>query len=188
MIQNIAAGNRPLSLAAAFRRVSSLIRSDKVDYDWDMQSRCNCGLVAQAALGVSRSQLTKLLKPSDGETWADFAHEHCPVTGIPTLKIFRALHDAGLRFEDYQALEDLSSPEIIARVQADGTHVTLIERRFIFFRVSKSVQKEIQYDDEMSLAVYLEAWASLIEEFHAANQQPTEVAMEQAELRPLVTK
>ncbi len=178
--------NRPITLASSLRRVAELLRNGQVSYEWSKADQCNMGLVARASLGLSRNQFNKLEKPvNDIAGWDERAEAHCPITGIPELKLFRVLHDVGFRFEDYHEVEGLSNPDVCDRIKRDGRFVEQSERRNWWGRKMPAVvQRKIQYDEEQSLIVYLEAWAAMIEEFNSA--MPSDAAMEQAESRPLV--
>lgn len=191
MKTNIA--DRPLTLAAHFRTVATLLRSNVVEYDWYGPHSCNCGLVAQSVLGVSSDTLDKRInalakkhKLSDHH-WGNLAKHACPITGIPAAGIFSGLKGAGIEFIDFSQLEALSNLDVLARISADKTHVdTKVKRRFFRADVVETIQKEIEPDERPSLIVYLEAWAAMIEEFHAKNT-PTDAALEALESRPLVT-
>lgn len=179
--------DRPLSLAVSLRRVAELLRNGRVEYEWDLSNQCNMGLIARAALGLSRNQFSKLEKPvSHQPLWEERAEAYCPMTGIPEIKLFRVLHDVGFRFEDYGEAENLSNPDVVERIKHDGRFIETNERRNWFGRkIPVTIQRRIHRDEEQSLIVYLETWALLIEEFHAA-KAPTDAALEQVESRPLV--
>ncbi len=182
--------DRPLSLAAHLRSLGDKLRRNTLTYAWDNRSKCNCGLLARTIIGCSSEQLDKMLNVQVKATWRDLANERCSLTGISTDKVFSALMKAGLQFDDITELEFMSNVDVIERVKAGEWTHTVTRKRFL--RRPKKVMEPIpiKHDNAAALVTYVETWAKMIEEFHAARQPapPTEAAMEATELRPLVIK
>lgn len=188
--------NRPLSLATHLRAVATHLRNNTLHYDWKFADRCNCGLLARSILGISAKELAVKLEahghsefataefPSTMPTWRERAANHCPLTGIPRDEIFRGLHAAGLQFRDYTELENQSNAEVREQI---ARQFTITETKKRMFRSPVEVKKNVavRKDDHLSLIAYLESWARLIEEYHAAHAT-TEQHLEVVERRPLV--
>lgn len=170
-------GDRPLSLAGQMNHLAGLLENKQIQYNWNKPTTCNCGLLARSSLGLSRDELSKLLTPvivrdEDGSAcWKAMASCGCSITGEPIAAIFKKLAKAGLLFSDFADLEYLQNPVVLKRVRG-----RIGWRRFF-----------LSHKSESSLAQYLRAWASLIEEHHAARSaSPTEAQLEAVETRPLV--
>lgn len=178
MQTNIA--DRPLSLAGHLRNVADQLRNGTVEYGWGHPATCNCGLLARSVLGISRAKLEKMI-PEESGTWQEFADEQCPLSGLPHKKIFRQLTQAGFVFGDFKHLESLSHRSILAK-----TTKTLITKRFLRPDIKTEINLVSHKDSEYEVALYMETWAGMIEEFNKANARPSDAHLEQVELRPLV--
>lgn len=107
------------------------LESDIIHYDWTKQSSCNCGVVAQAVLGIEPSDLKLQLDPlfdpktlskrldikleNANPTWKNGVKAYCDITGQSKIEIFNKLFSAGLRIEDIAHLEYLENPAILKK-------------------------------------------------------------------------
>jgi len=107
------------------------LKNNTIHYDWKEQSSCNAGLVAQAMLGLGRSELTKerqsifkILEDVNKDrrereqsayslTWKNAIKWSCPITGESGHRIIDRLEKAGLSRKDIVHLEYLENPAIL---------------------------------------------------------------------------
>lgn len=163
-------GDRPLSLAAHLRHVSSLLSTKAVGYDWKLYNACNCGLLARSILGLTSGELLAQLEEiergvphAEGSlpTWTSMSKTYCPLNpDIPAASIFKTLRNAGLSQTDFNHVEYLSHPEL-----------------------SKVGSAKERFTD---VAAYMTRWAEVIEAFHAAKTSAADAVLEAIESRPLV--
>lgn len=100
------------------------LENDTVYYNWQEHHSCNCGIVAQAATGMSSGEIWELFSPLQlGKknktkkqlTWKSATHIYCTITGQTEEEIFKKLFKAGLSAEDIVHLEYLENPAILKR-------------------------------------------------------------------------
>lgn len=107
------------------------LKNNTIHYDWKEQSSCNAGIVAQAMLDISRSELDidrqsvfKELRKVNEErlesgqaehslTWKNAIKWSCPITGESGHRIIDRLEKAGLSRKDIVHLEYLENPAIL---------------------------------------------------------------------------
>lgn len=190
-------GDRPLSLAGHFRNVATLLRSGALTYDWRHHHSCNCGLLARAITGSSAFDLMSRMRHSknvsageDGKTnWSKMAEGVCSIAGVTHDELFEELFKAGLKFEDISSLEFLSNPVIRDHMEKNFTFTKQYKKYALFGpTMTKTVAGKAVHDERNSLIGYLESWAALIEQFHAAKPavQTFDEKMDAVETRPLV--
>lgn len=157
-----------MTLSQTLNMVADKLDAGTVEYSWWNPQQCNCGVVAQAILGISRSKLDKFLDRYEGGTWEGMVNEVCPMTGRPTARIFAELHDAGLTRDDLIHLERLSDPNVLALLPK--THIVTVKK---WFRKPKQEVRQIKYKKSHvgDLSQYLRALAKLKEEEPV--EQPT---------------
>lgn len=117
--------NKKDKLIKSLNLVINSLKNDTIHYDWQSQSSCNCGIVAQAITGMNRkeishaySEVNSALKNIDKDiarTWKNGVKYFCPITGEPMFKIFKDLFDNGLTKEDIVHLEFMDNPAILER-------------------------------------------------------------------------
>ena len=93
-------------LILGFREAASRLRDYNVKYAWDKPCNCNCGILAQAILGLTGDQLFERYQPCG--TWSSYAEYNmrmCADTGIPHDELFKILQEAGLELGDYNLIE-----------------------------------------------------------------------------------
>jgi hypothetical protein len=103
------------------------LRNGTIHYDWKEQCSCNAGIVSQAVLGISGSELEIAKQPlfdtvyvmheADStvqRTWKNAIMHGCPLTGKSVPTIIKDLEEAGLSRNDIVHLEFLDNPGILA--------------------------------------------------------------------------
>jgi hypothetical protein len=154
-----------MTLSNKLRYVADRLDDNTLDFDWEKQHKCCCGVVAQILLSKTqfeiRRQFQTLTKATGGGeyvTWGDLTNRVCPITGMPEAEMFRQLYEAGLTREDIIHLEYLSDPKVLALMPPKKKRVL---RWFCFREVN-----HWKYDEEDSrdLAVYLRGLAKLKEQ------------------------
>ncbi len=148
--------DRPLHLAGVLDNAADELSRTWFGYEWNDRTRCNCGIVARQVLRTNAAQLRKLLPPiyADGvfrPTWRSMTEVCCSDTGLTQNEVFTQLFAAGLRVEDFPHLEDLSHPEIVARMTP--------------YRRERSPVRRSRKSDVIA---YLRGWAEGIEAHHDA--------------------
>lgn len=96
-------------------RAADMIEEAPWDYSWLNSARCNCGVLAQAVLGINRHELYPMLAGFHKTTWSaiiDESRKLCPTTLLPVQKVVDALFEAGFTENELIGLEGLDSPPI----------------------------------------------------------------------------
>ena len=145
--------DRPLHLAGVLDNAADELSRTMIGYQWKDRTRCNCGVVARQVVQTTPSKLKKLLPPIyDGgnfyPTWSSMTEHYCSTTGLTKNEVFQGLFTAGLIYSDFSHLEELSHPEILARMEP-------------LRREKKPVLRSRKSD----VIAYLRAWAMGIEAF-----------------------
>lgn len=114
--------NKKEKLINSLNIAISSLKNDTIYYDWQRQSSCNAGIVAQAVLDKTpdeisklRSSLFKNLPEKVDNTWKNAIKHGCSVTGKSMFEIINQLTEAGLSKEDIVHLEYLENPAILER-------------------------------------------------------------------------
>ncbi len=119
------------NLIKALKVAINALTNGTIFYNWVNPTSCNCGIVAQAVLGVSPIELKQIATPffeksaaelkriapsrKDGHpTWKESVQTACPITGEPTFEIIKRLKGIGMDKEDIVHLEFLENPAILA--------------------------------------------------------------------------
>ena len=106
------------------------LENDTVDYNWNVQEQCNCGVVSQAILGLHVDEFHQKVKSNNlfshkmfdkkdvgGEqrpkTWKNAVKAWCPIANKPFKTIFTELTDAGLSPDDICHLEYMENKAIL---------------------------------------------------------------------------
>lgn len=113
--------------------VISGLKNNTIHHNWLRQESCNCGVVAQAILGIGPLKLKEYfvetnmfkrnvlasysgMKESEVHmTWQNAVKAYCPITGEPLITVFKKLRDAGLTSDDIVHLEHMTNPIILKR-------------------------------------------------------------------------
>ncbi|MGL5062325.1 MAG: hypothetical protein ACRC62_20300 [Microcoleus sp.] len=108
------------------------------DYNWFDTENCNCGLLVRNA-GLSFD--AKECGLCTNASWSIFASNTCLRTGLPLHGVIKQLVAIGLTTEDICQLETCSNPAVKRKIGRD------------YFTAC----------DADSVAVYLRAWASILD-------------------------
>ncbi len=146
--------NRPLYLAGVLDNAADELKRTWFGYEWNDRTRCNCGVVARLIFEASPTKLKTLLPPiyENGvfcPTWEAMTETHCPDSGMAQNEVFRTLLQAGLRRGDFLHLEQLSDPQVMARM---APH--------------RQTKRAVRRSRKSDVIAYLRGWATGIEEFH----------------------
>jgi hypothetical protein len=149
--------DRPLHLSGVLDNAADQLNRTWFGYEWNDRTRCNCGIVACEILRSSPARLQKLLPPiyENGvfrPSWRSMTETYCADTGLARHEVFGPLLAAGLRPADFAHLEELSHPEIRARMGP-------------FRRATDAVRHSRKSD----VVAYLRAWAVGIEAWREAH-------------------
>jgi hypothetical protein len=114
--------NRKEKLINSLNIAIKSLQNETVLYDWNKQSSCNAGIVAQAVLDKTPEELTEMRKsifkniPEKlDNTWKNAIKYGCSVTGKSMFEIITQLSEAGLTKEDIVHLEYLENPAILEK-------------------------------------------------------------------------
>lgn len=82
------------------------------DYEWTDTQRCNCGFLAQVAMGINSCELRESMHYKSG-AWTDIVKtsEYCPQTGLALKEVFKVLKSLGFKKTDFRKLEYLNGDE-----------------------------------------------------------------------------
>jgi hypothetical protein len=113
------------------------------EYQWSHFGKCNCGHLAQTATRISARDIHRTAHRKLSE-WSEIPDDFCPQTGVLIDRVIDTLFELGLTNTDLRHLEDLTDPEVLARLPGG--------RRYL---------QRNQRDD---VIVYLRTWAGLLRE------------------------
>lgn len=109
-------------------------------YEWGHMGSCNCGHLAQNVTSFTRAEIQQFALQKRGD-WSEQIVDYCPTSGYPMDLIIGRMIEFGFTQSDLRQLENLSNPEILAKVG-----VTFFNRNVM----SDTVK-------------YMNAWADLLE-------------------------
>lgn len=120
-------------LIKSLNLVINSLKNDTIEYNWQKQANCNCGIVAQAITGKNSNEIQTLFKDvivslgiidkSIDKTWKNGVKHLCPITGESIHKIFNELFKNGLSKEDIVHLEFMDNPAILERSKIKTTEI-----------------------------------------------------------------
>jgi hypothetical protein len=113
------------------------------EYQWSHFGKCNCGHLAQTATRISARDIHRTAHRKLSE-WSEIPDDFCPQTGVLIDRVIDTLFELGLTNTDLRHLEDLTDPEVLARLPGGWRYLQRNQR-----------------DD---VIVYLRTWAGLLEE------------------------
>lgn len=105
-------------LITALRTAATALENGTFAYDWELPESCNCGIIASTLMHVSIDSLKGILPdygPQEG-SWKCMVGRYCPVTGLSENIVIRAMQESGMSQLDMVELENLSSPEVLKRM------------------------------------------------------------------------
>ena len=113
------------------------------EYQWSHFGKCNCGHLAQTATRISARDIHRTAHRKLSE-WSEIPDDFCPQTGVLIDRVIDTLFELGLTNTDLRHLEDLTDPEVLARLPGG--------RRYL------------QRNQRDEVVVYLRTWADLLAE------------------------
>lgn len=157
------------------------LENDTVNYQWDRQSSCNCGVVIQAMCGITEGKLQNRINEErlfndnifDGangksKTWKNAIKLHCPITGDSIKQIFNDLKEKGLTTKEMTHLEFLNNKEILENTDIKTfdivekevfSHYEIVKDDSFFgklFNLNKKVEKYVIIKEEKPNKYYRE--------------------------------
>ncbi len=129
-------------LISALRTTAKRLRTD-VQYYWSHQGSCNCGHLAQTITQLSKTEIHHYAIERHGD-WEDHAEDYCPTSGHHLDSILTQMLAFGLQRSDIGELERLSNTTILNRIPPE--------------------RRALQYNRRDDVILYMETWASLLEE------------------------
>lgn len=163
-------------LITALRTAATAMEDGTFYYEWHEPSCCNCGSLFCALTGKSAAELQAEIPEAIGEdtsaTWENLIGQHCPITGMPTQKLFRELFGYGLTQKDMMNLEYLSDPKVIERVNINESVQEVIPSRRKWYQLRtpkptvtiKNVRVKLNHENKEHVIAYMRAWADLLTE------------------------
>lgn len=144
-------------------------------YEWSEPSCCNCGSLFCALTGKSAAELRAEVPDAidgKGATWEELIGQHCPITGMPTQKLFRELFGYGLTQKDMINLEYLRDSKVIARIDLNESVREEIPARRKWYQLRtpaptvlvKNVRVKLDHENKEHVIAYMRAWADLLTE------------------------
>ncbi len=129
-------------LIDALRTTAKRLRTD-VQYYWSHQGSCNCGHLAQTITQLSKTQIHSYAIERHGD-WDDHAEDYCATSGHHLDSIITQMLEMGMERHDIGELERLSNAKILLRLPPE--------------------RRALQYNRREDVILYMEAWATLLEE------------------------
>jgi hypothetical protein len=163
-------------LIAALRTAATAMEVGTFRYKWSSPSCCNCGSLFCALTGKSAVELQAEIPGAIGEntsaTWGTLIAQHCPMTGLPTQKLFRELLGYGLTQVDMMNLEYLRDSKVIARMNLNESVREEIpaQRKWYQLRTPrptvlvKNVRVKLNHKNKEHVIAYMRTWADLLTE------------------------
>lgn len=156
-------------LITALRTAATSIENGTFTYSWTDPTRCNCGVLACSLLGLAPRKLNERIQDMPkqtgiGMTWTHFAATVCPITGIPEHALFKTLFSHGLTQADFHHLEYLTDERIRSRMQMPSSPKPQTFTQWLFDQPSDTEHETIDYKNGAHVALYMRAWARLLEE------------------------
>jgi hypothetical protein len=113
------------------------------EYQWSHFGKCNCGHLAQTATRISARDIHRTAHRRLSE-WSEIPDDFCPQTGVLIDRVIDTLFELGLSNTDLRHLEDLTDPEVLARLPGGWRY--------------------LQRNQRSDVVLYLRAWAGLLAE------------------------
>lgn len=132
-----------LHIIDALRKTANNLREGR-PYEWGHMGSCNCGNLAQTLLGIGKAEIHRaaMHSPTVGD-WNEQLQAYCEVSGLEIDRLIFTLLQKGFTLEDLMQLEYLSNPAVYGRI---------------------SNKSYLQRNRREDVVLYLETWATLLEE------------------------
>ena len=164
-------------LITALRTAAKALENGTFEYDWEQPQSCNCGIIACALMGKSIVEMKALVlnmrSEVAGPNWKLMVRKFCPITGVPTNEVFKALVESGMSATDIIELEELSNKKVLRigklkdvyKITTKISEPNLIQR-LLGAKPKKTKTKELQahYTSKENAIKYMRAWADILEE------------------------
>ena len=148
------------SVIGAIRATAHVLEQSN-DYQWGHMGCCNCGFLAQRITSLKKSQIHSFAMQRHGD-WTEQLNDYCPSSGMPMDDLISDMIEFGFDTDELKNLERLSDRRILDSLP-DGN-------RFLRFNVKHDV------------IIYLNAWASLLEEEFVSQIRLTDLNVHQVEV------
>jgi len=178
-------------LITALRTAATAMENGTFYYEWNVPSCCNCGSLFCALTGKSaaelRAEIPKRIDKDEIGSWENLIGQHCPITGLPTQKLFRELFSYGLTQVDMTNLEYLRDAKVIARMNLNESVREEIPARRKWYQMRtaaptvlvKNVRVKLDHENKEHVIAYMRAWADLLTEEGAMDSAPRELEVAQ---------
>jgi len=134
-------------LITSLRAAASALEQGRFHYNWHEASRCNCGVLVCALLGLTPGQLSPRIPIGAKEqaTWRQRMAAQCPITGQTHHELLKTLFGFGLTQEDMINLEFLRDPNVISRIPRKRVWYKLwLKRRPLYYTEMRDVVVPVQ--------------------------------------------
>lgn len=143
-------------LIEAIKKTIDDLKFNKKYYHWAIPAACNCGILAQNILQISKTELSALMDNTGQCGWTKTSIL-CQETGQRINIIFEKLLSIGLTYQNIINLENLSDKNIEREMNIClfiNEEISCFNKYFLssFYRQSKE-----------HLILYLEAWLRILE-------------------------
>lgn len=116
--------NKNIPLIQHLSNAINSLEKDISHYNWRSPESCNCGIVLQSCLGLTKQELetkyevekTKHKYGHNNPTWLTLIQQNCSSTGVPVSGIFSELYSLGFHPEDFTHLEYLNNKAILESI------------------------------------------------------------------------
>lgn len=143
------------NLITSLKTAITALEADTINYNWEKQQSCNCGVVAQAVLkktsseilGSISSMVNSVTREKQSGTWKNCVKNFCNITGESTQQIFKDLSEAGLSAQDICHLEYLENPAILKKA-----------------KIRTGIFNKMYFQKKSNLIKYLKAWVQILEQ------------------------
>lgn len=140
-------------------RTTSLKIANSNSYQWGHMGLCNCGFLAQEITSLPKEEIHKRAMQRPGD-WSEQLNDYCPTSGLPMDNLIDELVAFGFSLNELRHLERLSDPAILKAF--------LHEKRYLRHNIKEDV------------VIYLNTWATLLEESLLATISIKELANKKA--------
>ena len=141
------------ALIKCLRDTAERLNRANTVYRWSHQGACNCGHLAQTVTHLPAAEIHAKALEKAGD-WSEKAFEYCPGSKYPIDHILESLWALGLGSRDIHHLENLSDPQVLARIPREFRPLTKNSRE--------------------DFVLYLQVWADLLQHQDPARQSAGE--------------
>lgn len=135
------------NLISVLTKTVKALKDSEVNYHWMRTEQCNCGILAQKAMGINKDELDELTC-DEGHlgTWSGEASKQlkCKLTGEKMSSVFKKLFSLGLTHKDIGYIEFCENPEVLNKMGIPLNKIVDYKRReFVarYFEAMLSIEK-----------------------------------------------